>query len=83
MNTYLFLRQIIRKVGNHDLVLGWDTIRRWATLTTGFTGFASSLGGLGVLVLSSARNVGGVGQGKNFTSGRKFRTFLTSGLREC
>jgi hypothetical protein len=67
-NTDLLLREIIRKVCNHDLVLGWDTISRGTTLTS-LTG--STVGSrLGLLVLglggsSSGGCVGGVSQGED------------------
>lgn len=39
--TNLLLAQIVWKVGNHDLVLGWDAVGRWATLAA-LTGSTSS-----------------------------------------
>lgn len=34
LRTYLVLREIVRKIGHHDLGLGWDTVGRRTTLTT-------------------------------------------------
>ena len=74
---YLLLGEIIWKVCNHDLGLGWDTVGRRPALATSLTGR-----GLAVLVLGlgSRRQVGGVGQGKRLASSSDLRTFLTLGL---
>lgn len=82
--TYLFLRKIVWQIGNHNLVLGWDTVgwrttlatltwltRRTSSLLLWLLGFLCLLG-LGGLV-------GGLGQRKNF-SRWDFGTFLTAGL---
>lgn len=73
-NSYLLLREIIGKVGNHDLGLGWDTVGRGTALTASFTSKA-----LAFLSLSGSRQVGGVGQGKYLTS-CSLGTFLTLNL---
>jgi hypothetical protein len=69
--TYLLLGQVIGKVSNHDLVLGWDAVGRRATLTAltrslrlglvlpiVVSGFSLSLGGKW-LHLSSSSSLGG------------------------
>jgi len=66
-NTDLLLGEIIRKVCNHDLVLGWDTVGRGATLTSLTGSTVGSRLGLLVLGLGSGGGglVGGVSQGED------------------
>jgi hypothetical protein len=86
--AYLLLREIVRQVCNHDLVLGWNAIGRRPTLTTltgltGFTGLTrlSLLLFLVVLaVLLSGGLVRGFGQRKDLASSGSLSTFLTAGL---
>ena len=42
--THFLLTKVVRKVGNHDLVLGGNAVFRWTTLfwLAGSTGFAVS-----------------------------------------
>lgn len=56
--AYLFLSQVVGEIGNHDLVLGGNTVGRRSALTA-LTSRAL-LGGLVTLV--SVRLVGDVGQ---------------------
>lgn len=63
--AYLFFAKVIRKIGNHDLVLGGNAIFGWSALSwlarsTRF-GVSSILGWL----LCSSTIVGGFGQGKD------------------
>jgi hypothetical protein len=64
--TYLLLGKIIWEVCDHNLVLRWDTIGRWATLTA-FTWRTSTL--VILVGLLCAFLVGSVGQRKNLTGG--------------
>jgi hypothetical protein len=76
--TYLLLREIVRKVCNHDLVLGWDTVGRGTALATGLTGRC-----LAILGLSGCGYVSGVSQGKGVARrSDSLCTFLTLGLAE-
>ncbi len=81
--TYLLLREIIGEVGDHDLVLGWNTVSWWATLTTltrSTVGLWLSLLVLCLLGFLRFGSLGGsLGQGKN-VAGRDLRTFLASRL---
>lgn len=81
--TYLLLREIIWKVGNHDLVLGWNAISRWATLTTITTTGSAVCSWLGLLaflgLLVFGGLVGGLGQGEDI-SRWDLCTFLAAGL---
>jgi hypothetical protein len=82
----LLLREIVREVGNHDLVLGRNTISRRATLTsltgltrfTRFTRFTRSTVGLSLNILLGGNLVGGIGQGKDLASSRNLSAFLAT-----
>jgi hypothetical protein len=89
--AYLLLREIVRQVCNHDLVLGWNAIGRRTPLTTltGLTGFTGLTGltRLSLLlflvvlaVLLSGGLVRGFGKRKDLASSRSLSTFLTAGL---
>lgn len=67
IGTYLILVEIIWKVSNHDLVLGWNSISWWTTLAT-LTGWASALW-LSLVGLSSGL-VGSFGQRENLSGSR-------------
>lgn len=59
LSTYLLLGQVVRQVGNHDLVLGGDAIGRGSALT--LLGGASLVllvtGGLGLVSIDLVGNV--------------------------
>ncbi len=68
--TDLLLGQVIRKVGNHDLGLGRDSVRRRAALPTLARGAGLRLVTFGALVLVSVRLVGDVLQSLNLFGSR-------------
>jgi hypothetical protein len=81
--THLLLGEIVRKVCDHDLVLGWNAVG-WRT--TLLAGLITSRAGLrllllfGLLSLLTGCLVSGVGQGKDLLVARSLRTFLATGL---
>jgi hypothetical protein len=80
--TNLLLREIIRKVCNHDLVLGWNSVSRGTTLTSlTWSTVGSSLSVLGLLgLLGLGCGLVGFGQGEDLRSSWEFCTLLTAGL---
>ena len=81
MRTHLLLREIIGEVGNHHLVLGWNTVGRGATLTSLTWSTVGCRLGVLVLVLGLGRSlVGGFGQGEDLRGSWELCTLLTAGL---
>jgi len=78
--THLFLRKIIGKVCNHDLVLGWDTIGRGSTLTSLTRSTVGCRLGLLVLGIGGGGLIGGFGQGEDLRCSWELCTLLTAGL---
>lgn len=70
VNTNLLLGQVVGKVSNHDLVLGWDTIGRGTTLPA-LASRARALAMFAVLILVSVRLVGDVLQRLGLASSRR------------
>ena len=80
MSTYLVFVQVIREVGNHDLVFGWDSVSRRAALTA-LAWLALGLLALGVssVLVGNVRqslNLSGAGSGSS--SGGDLREVLGS-----
>ena len=83
IGTYLILREIVREVGDHDLVLGWNTVG-WRTTLATLTGVrvaGTDLGLLlGLLSLLVGCLAGGLRQRKSVLVSGSLSTFLATGL---